>query len=188
MEIYSLYDLLVKKEIKGLIFDKYNQKHHFRLFPFKQNLFGSFEAFIYDTIDIRYRSKKLEQLVLSNQDKQVILFAFLHRESLGIADGMGDISNPNFDVARFSPGSKEDNYIFSANALLDLYNKLTSLKEVKLPLPKDLVKVLSLPMSHCYFDKAPLLGTGSICTACAEELRSEGYEISDDLITDIAME
>ena len=183
---FSLLDLLKGNDIKGLIFDKFGQKHHFRLFPYKQNLFGSFEAYIiYDSINVRYQSLKLKDLVLTDQDKSVVLYAFLHRESLGIADGMGDISNPNFNVERFSPGTREDNYIFNRDTLLKLYGNLDQFKDVKIPLPKALQQMLSLPMSHCYFDKTPIDGSGSICINCAQELKNEGYEVPEKFISQI---
>ena len=110
------------------------------------------------------------------------MFAFLHREYLGIADGMGDLSDPSFNVTSFSPGTREDNYIFNSDILLNLYNRLETLQHVKIPLPRNIQKILNLPMSYCYFDKAPLQGIGSICFPCAQELRKEGYDIPDDII------
>ena len=182
---FSLYDLLVKNEIKGLIFDKFEQRDQMRLFPYKQKLFGSFEAYVYEIVDVRHRSKKFEYLELTAEDKKVILYAFLHRESLGQPDGMGDISNPMFDVGRFSPGTREDNYIFDSELLLELYDTIDNLANEKIPLPLNLRRILSRSMSFCYFDKSPIDDKGSICELCAEELRKEGYEVPESFIAKI---
>lgn len=181
---FSLYELLIKDEVKGLIFDKFGQKHHFRLFPYKQNIFGAFEAYIYGSIDIRYQSKKFKDLILTEEDKRVVLFAFMHRDSLGTPDGMGDFSGPTQFVGALSPGSSEDNYIFDRSVLLKLYNNTKGLLDQKVPLPKSLTKILSLHMSRCYFDKVPI-SKGSICINCARELQDAGYNVPKEFISEI---
>ncbi len=190
---FSLYDLLVKDEVKALIFDKFGQKHHFRLFPYKQNIFGAFEAYIYSSIDVRYQSKKFKNLVLTEEDKRVVLFAFMHRDSLGTPDGMGDFPVLTQFIGALSPGSSEDNYIFDRSLLLKLYKETNLLKlnnnskaqiNEKVPLPKSLIKILSLSMSYCYFDKVSILN-GSICVNCARELQDAGYDVPKDFISEI---
>ena len=181
-EYFSLYDLIINNEIKGLIFDKFNQQHHFRLFPYNQKLFGVFEAFVFESVDIRHKTKKLTNLILTPKDESVILYAFLHREQWGIPDGMGDISDPQLNPHRLSPGSRTDNYIFSNDILLSMYNEIETLKEKRRPLPNTLFNILSLKMAYCYFDKVPIKGKGSICYHCAGILRKEGYSVPNSFI------
>jgi hypothetical protein len=181
-DTFTLYDLIQNNDIKGLIFDKFGQKHHFRLFPYKQKLFGSFEAYVYSGVDVRHKTKKLKNLILNEQDKKVILFAFLHREEFGTPDGMGSFNGPDFITARFSPGTREDNYIFDNKILTRIYSDYDLLLKEKRPLPKSLSNSLSLTMSTCYFDKVPIKGKGSICYRCASELRKEGYSVPNSYI------
>lgn len=105
----------------------------------------------------------------------MILFAFLHRESLGLSDGMGNIFDQNFNVDRFIPGTREDNFYFDNEVLLQIYTDLKNNNpyDKKIPLPKHLYKILQLQMSFCYFDKTPLSGNGSICSLCAKELLND---------------
>lgn len=194
-DVFSLYDLLIKDEVKGLIFDRFGQKHHFRLFPYKQSIFGAFEAYIYSSIDVRHQTKKFKNLYLTEEDKRVVLFAFMHRETLGTPDGMGDFSGPTQFVGALSPGSSEDNYIFDRSILLKLYDDTKGLLKQKegekrskkwkgYPLPNSLMKILALQMSRCYFDKVTIL-KGSICVNCAHELQEAGYYVPKEFISEI---
>lgn len=179
---FTLLDLILENKIKGLIFDKFGQKNHFRLFPFKQKILGSFEAFISATIILRYQSKLLMGLELSQNDKKILLYAFIHREEIGTPDGMSNIDEIETTNVVFSAGSIEDNFIVDNNVLIQLYENIGNLTKIKKPLPKPLQKLLSLSLTLCYFDKAPLDGESSICDSCAQELRNEGYLIPDSII------
>ena len=88
---FTLYDLIKKNKIHGLIFDKFGQKDQFRLFPIDQNSLGAFEAYISASIVPRYSSKYLQGLELDSNDKKVLLYAFMNREALGVSDGMSQM-------------------------------------------------------------------------------------------------
>ena len=183
---FTLFELLRENKIDGLIFDKFNQKNHFRLFPIDQLSLGAFEAYISASIIPRYQSKYFKGLELDTNDKKVLLYAFMHREQLGVPDGMSNIHEIPNPSNYLSPGSMEDNFIIKNNILMNLYNTIDNLTELAKPLTRALLDLLSHPMSFCYFDKVPIDECGSICPMCPKELRNEGYIIPESLIKNIS--
>ena len=70
--------------------------------------------------EIRSKSKHFLNLVLTEQDKKILEYAFLNRIELGIADGMGDYIR----VRGRGTGLDVDNYFIDSKTLLSLYDKL----------------------------------------------------------------
>ena len=111
--------MLKKKEINGLLFDKFKGKNQFRLFPYDQNFSGSFEVYV-KTFEIRFKSKHFLNLELTEKDKKILEYAFQNRIGLGLADGMGDYIR----VRGRGTGQDVDNYFVDSKTLLSLYDKL----------------------------------------------------------------
>ena len=101
------------------MFDKFKEINQFRLFPYDQNFSGSFEVYV-KNFEIRSKSKHFLNLVLTEQDKKILEYAFLNRIELGIADGMGDYIR----VRGRGTGLDVDNYFIDSKTLLSLYDKL----------------------------------------------------------------